>query len=459
MTHKNKINFVVTDLDDTIWNWLRMWYNSFEPYLNRISSEFNVDLNLLKSEFKKIHQKYGSSEFSFIYNDLACLTDDQKELFRNENSNNKSIIHEYNSLKKNNLFLYDDVLDALKKIKSSGAIIIGFTESNAFFTKYRLKHLDLDGIFDYIYAPVDIGVPDAVYKHYPEDFWQPEITEMRYLAKDMVKPAPDILEIILRDFNATKDSSIYIGDKLDKDIHMANVVGVTSVYAKYGHQIENEQYELLRDVTHWKDEDVQREKEFKENNTRNSIADNTLEKSFKEIFKYFDFFTYDFHINPEKASDIIKIWEKAIDVQQHFNDIALRIRNIAITAFTFIIGGIGYCEKESLSHAIGDLELPYSTILAVFGIVILFAFFYMDKYWYHQLLVGSVKQGMDIERRWMKILPELRLTHAIGDASPHTLFFKRWKVHSRHKFRIFYGCLVLALLLLGIGLFVINNFF
>lgn len=213
MTQKRKINFVVTDLDDTIWDWLKMWYNSFAPYLNRISTEFDIDINTLKKDFKKIHEKYGSSEFSFIYQDLECLSAYQKEQFHRESNNKKSIIHEYNSLKKNNLFLYKDVLDTLEKIKANGAMIIGFTESNSFFTKYRIKHLNLDGIFDYIYAPIDMGVPEKVYKYYPEEFWETKITEMRYLAKDMVKPAPDILEIILRDFKAEKDVSIYIGDK------------------------------------------------------------------------------------------------------------------------------------------------------------------------------------------------------------------------------------------------------
>lgn len=457
MTNKTKVNFVVTDLDDTIWDWLKMWHSSFEPYFMRISSEFNVNVDTLKSEFKRIHQKYGSSEFSFIYQELECLTDVQKEQFRTEVRGKRSIIHEYNSLKKNNLFLYEGVLETLKKIKSNGALIIGFTESNAFFTKYRLKHLELDGIFDYIYAPVDMGVPDTVYKHYPEEHWQPEVTEMRYLSKDVVKPRPDILEIILRDFNADKNHTIYIGDKLHKDIYMANEASVISVYAKYGHNIETEQYELLRDVTHWKDEDVQKEKEFKANHLLNPIANYTLEESFSEISNYFEFFQYEHRLKKENAPEIIKVWEKVIDVQQHFNDIALRIRNIAITTFTFIIGGIGYCEKEGLSHPIGNCELPYSTVLAGFGVVILFAFFYMDRLWYHKLLVGAVKQGIQIEKRWLKVMPELKLTHAIGDSSPHT--FLGYEIHSKNKFWFFYGLLWGALLLLGGGLFCINNLF
>lgn len=53
MAYKNRINFVVTDLDDTIWDWLKMWHSSFDPYLKRISSEYNVDIEDLTNDFKK----------------------------------------------------------------------------------------------------------------------------------------------------------------------------------------------------------------------------------------------------------------------------------------------------------------------------------------------------------------------------------------------------------------------
>lgn len=55
MSNKSKINFVVTDLDDTIWDWLKMWHSSFEPYLTRISLEYNIDLEELTNDFKKVH--------------------------------------------------------------------------------------------------------------------------------------------------------------------------------------------------------------------------------------------------------------------------------------------------------------------------------------------------------------------------------------------------------------------
>lgn len=455
MTNKKRVNFIVTDLDDTIWDWLRMWYESFDPYIKRISTRFNVDISALKSDFKAIHQKYGSSEASFIHQELTCLSQEQKNEFGKSFNNERSILHEYYSAKKNNLFLYRGVKETLKKLKEKGVVIVGFTESKAFFTKYRIKHLELDGLIDYIYAPIDTGVPESVYRHYSEDFWEPNVTEMRYLSRDVRKPAPEILEIILRDFKAKKENTIYIGDKLDKDVSMANEADIDSVYAKYGHQIDTEKYQLLRDVTHWTDEDVKREKVFKEKHKNTPLAKYILDSSFDELFKLFEFFNFNVRPNISNLSSVISIWGKTIDVQQHFNDIELRIRNIALTAFTFIIGGIGYLEKEDLKFNYGCIDIPYSALLAFVGTIILIAFFYMDKFWYHRLLQGAVKHGIMIERQWIKYLPEIGLSQTIGEASPHKFLF--WEVHSDHKYRIFYGLLFGTLLLLGVSLMIIKN--
>lgn len=449
MDEKSNINAIITDLDDTIWDWMHMWHSSFEPYLNRISSELNVDKNRLIASFKKLHQSYKTSEASFIYNELDILNPEQKELFERRGEGGKSILHEYYSLKKNNLKLYDGVLDTLRTIKSKGTIIIGFTESNAFFTKYRLKHLNIDGLFDFIYAPVDFDVPESVYKHYSEDVWEPALTEFRYLAKNTKKPAPEILELIIKNHKIKKNLCIYIGDKLVKDVSMANEANVRSVHAEYGHNIKTFKYDLLKQVTHWTEEEVRKEIETKTRNGENPIAGNTIKHNFNELNQWFHFQPFPIkQIERPKVGDIIIIWQKIIDVQQHFNDIALRIRNIALTVFTFIIGGIGYAEKEGLYFLINSNFVPFSTVISFFGIVIMLAFYYMDKYWYHRLLIGAVNQGVLIEDKWANLIPEIRLTNSISKSSPHKIL--RIKIHSKFKFVIFYGLLISSLVLVTI---------
>jgi FMN phosphatase YigB (HAD superfamily) len=289
---KKKINFIVTDLDDTIWDWLNMWYQSFNPYITRISKELGIDLSILKENFKKLHQKYHTTESSYIYEELECLSEEQKTILE-ASVDSKSILHEYYSNKKENLILYDGVLETLKYIKEQGSTIVAFTESNSFYTKYRIKHLQLDGIIDCIYAPLDTGVPSSVTPYYPNGYWEPEITEFRYLSKTVHKPDSEILEIILKDFRAKIEESIYIGDKLDRDVYMAQQLNVSSVWAEYGFKIQDDRYDLLKEVTHWTKQDVIREQEFKNNFHLKPKPDYILENSFTELKQYFNFSKFD----------------------------------------------------------------------------------------------------------------------------------------------------------------------
>jgi phosphoglycolate phosphatase-like HAD superfamily hydrolase len=281
------INFVITDLDDTIWDWLAMWYMSFSPYLERIAHETNTDIDVLKADFKKLHQKYGTTEMSFLYKELMSIDNSSHILFEQASSTSRSILHEYNSNKKNNLKSYPGVIDTLKEIKSKNSLIVAFTESNVFFTKYRIKHLGLDSIIDCVYSPEGHDLP-SLFKYYPDEYWEPEKTLIKSLPKETRKPNAEILDTILNDFNADKNKSIYIGDKLDRDIYMAQLAGITSIYAKYGNVTHDKRYELLREVTHWSDEDVEREKHFKNQLSNIAPPDYTVD-SFSEILDFFNF--------------------------------------------------------------------------------------------------------------------------------------------------------------------------
>src|SRR5262249_30914251 len=99
----------------------------------------------------------------------------------------------------------------------------------------------------------------------------------------------------LRDAEALKEQTIYVGDSKMKDIAMANIVGVTSVWAEYGAAQHRPEYQLLREVTHWKDEDVHREKEISESlalSERDLIPKFTLKESLNELLDNFEFVAF-----------------------------------------------------------------------------------------------------------------------------------------------------------------------
>ena len=117
--------------------------------------------------------------------------------------------------------------------------------------------------------------------------------------------------------------TVYVGDSLDRDVEMAQALGVIDVHAKYGETFRKPGYDLLRQVTHWKPEAVT--KEASTDTKEKAVASYTLDRGFFELTSMFDFGL------PFNANAHLEIWKESISVQMHFNDIGWRIRALALT--------------------------------------------------------------------------------------------------------------------------------
>lgn len=123
-------------------------------------------------------------------------------------------------------------------------------------------------------------------------------------------------------------------------------------------------------------------------------------------------------MDAERRANIIEIWKTVVEVQQHFNEIEMKIRGIFVTMVLAIIAAQGFLAEKGLSFEFGRVEILYATFLPLLGIVATYLFYFMDKHWYHRLLVGAVNHGISIEKAHAKEIPELALGASIGEASP-----------------------------------------
>lgn len=147
---------------------------------------------------------------------------------------------------------------------------------------------------DSIYTPPDHAVPDHLdrehQRHYKENFYSFRHTEHRYTPLGELKPNPDLLLQIISDFGVDTSEAVYVGDSRHKDIAMAQDAGVDYAWARYGEWQDSNAYELLRAVTHWTDEDVEREKKVR---ARDVDAQIILPNSLAELLGFFSFGEYD----------------------------------------------------------------------------------------------------------------------------------------------------------------------
>ena len=164
----------------------------------------------------------------------------------------------------------------------------------------------------------------------------------------------------------------------------------------------------------------------------------------------------------DKLKLALETWKKSIEVQEHFNEICMKIRNFYITITSGLLALIGVIVSRATEpyFAVGLLEVHTAipVILAIIMATVLF--YFIDRHWYHRLLVGAVLNASKIEKEFGERIPGLNLTKSIGDQSPLDVSERGWgngfwyyigrafgsdprikkdkKIHSDAKISIFY---------------------
>lgn len=126
----------------------------------------------------------------------------------------------------------------------------------------------------------------------------------------------------------------------------------------------------------------------------------------------------------------VRIWEKVIDVQKHFNEIKSKNQTLFISILTACLAGTGYL---MLNKSIKDLYLIainindfhfklYLFSLPVLGAIIFTICFYiLDHSIYHVLLKGAVECGKEIE---LEFFNRKLSSHIINEVSREDYLIK-----------------------------------
>jgi FMN phosphatase YigB (HAD superfamily) len=316
---------LILDLDNTVWDWFAMWHSGFSALLQGLVDESGVVQTTLEREIRAIHQEHGTSEYApeLLLPALGSLQDgsSREELLAKYDET----VHAFHKARKESLRLYPGVLDTLLTLRDVGVLLIAYTESQAFVTTQRLLRTGLDGILDYVYSPPDHELPEDVsreeLRRYDPEAYRLKLTKHSHTPPGAKKPNEAVLKAILADFNASSTSTLYVGDSRMKDIVMAQAVGVQDAWAKYGEVQNHPGYELLRRVSHWPDDDVENERIIAQEDS--VVPSHVLTRGFHEIREQFTFSRWR-HLTKDQLDRGLTTWQQTIEVQQHFNDLALR---------------------------------------------------------------------------------------------------------------------------------------
>ncbi|KNX36091.1 hypothetical protein VV01_01275 [Luteipulveratus halotolerans] len=64
---------LITDLDNTLWDWFEAWYQSFSALLESLETLSGVDRLVLEGQIKDVHQRRGTTEYSNLVREVPAL--------------------------------------------------------------------------------------------------------------------------------------------------------------------------------------------------------------------------------------------------------------------------------------------------------------------------------------------------------------------------------------------------
>lgn len=280
---------LITDLDNTLWDWFEVWYQSFTALLDGLVEISGFERSLLEAQIKAVHQHRGTSEYSNLVPEVPALVEFAGE--RDPFDVFDEALHAQNSRRKATTALYPGVREALQTLKRQGVGIVGYTESGAYWTEWRIRNTGLDGVIDVLYSSPDhdvaagVDVKELRTGRY-EGTYGLALTKHSHVPIGVLKPNREVLQAILGEQGCAPLHAAYIGDSLMKDIAMAQSTGVLDAHAAYGQVQHRPEYELLRRVTHWTEGDVAREAALTRANS-DVVPNLVLHNGFEEILPIF----------------------------------------------------------------------------------------------------------------------------------------------------------------------------
>lgn len=181
----------------------------------------------------------------------------------------------------------------------------------------------------------------------------------------------------------------------------------------------------------------------------------------------------------EKLSDnertvlLIDYWKQTSNVQQHFNDVSMKLRNFAVVVFSGFLTGVGLSIHNNVSISIMEYEISAGILFALAGLIATQLIHFMDTYWYHVFLKSAVNTSFSIEQEIINILGVSKLSDDISSKSQNvevvslfgcvcfpigwapwigkTFIFRKAEVDSTARHKIFYRWLLVIFIITGIG--------
>jgi phosphoglycolate phosphatase len=259
----SKISLIITDLDNTLFNWIHFHSFATKQAISEAAKIAQLSYKNLCEEYKIILDEEDCIEYPFAIQKLPSILDHYNNDLQNllaecsEPAKEQFKFTAYPYLKP-----YSNVTKTLKLLKQlyPNTKLVVLSDAPHKMMMWRLFRLGLLNYFDGVYGLEDPKLPivgnqvavtqKTLLKHV--DQWAyGYLGSHRPLPNNFRKPDPRGLATVLMDLELKIENEeiLYIGDNVYKDIQLANSLGITSILADYGLDIKPQALEILKEFT------------------------------------------------------------------------------------------------------------------------------------------------------------------------------------------------------------------
>ncbi len=270
---------IITDLDNTLYNWVDFYAPSFRGMVHAVSKKIKIQEDILIKDFKRIFAKYKNLEFSFSIQELEICKNMTEEEIKEIVDLGKLV---FSKLRSSHLKTYEGVKETLYWCKNNGIKVIGVTNSPLFHAKMRLKQLYIDQLIYGLAGWQGFDIENNIYTKEIHNklaggYYSTKLKYEWSFPIEQIKPSPIPYLYIINELKASHKETYVIGDSISKDLKPAAEIGANTIWAKYGLNFSNKNFDTLLKITHWDDKKISSTYED------NSITPNYIIDSFEQI--------------------------------------------------------------------------------------------------------------------------------------------------------------------------------
>lgn len=253
MSPSASIKLFVTDIDNTLFDWVHYYVTSFMAMMQDVATSIGAPLPVVLQESRDVFAVHGSIEYPFVVQELPSVArhygDDIEKMLAGVVRSAREV---FLAAAKPCLTPYPGVVPTLMAIRAltPKVPIVALTDAPRYVAAWKLNKLGLLPYFDAIYGLPDPRIPVA--QSSGQVKVAPEILakhlqhndfgfkgRFRSLPEEYEKPGTRGLKTVLMDYELDDDtehrrSVLWVGDNRRKDVGLGARLGVRTAWASYG---------------------------------------------------------------------------------------------------------------------------------------------------------------------------------------------------------------------------------